>query len=258
MPNWCNNDIRIYGGERIIKILTNVIKSINEPDENTEQGEGEQQEGLFKTLIGIPPEMPKDEYNLNWYDTNIAWFGTKWDVHISNDCFIFSKVEHIFKIKFNVTYELSILKFIKMKFSFPSELDFILNEGEIEFSCETAWSPPIEFLVNLCKMYKVSAYIFYSEPGMAFSGETKLTWEDGELSVEDNEYEYKAGLYHLSKEEFWCEMDSNIEYAVEEDMDVDEFIEEYKAYASEKDIQDIITMFNEQKKAYDEQQSEVE
>lgn len=221
MPNWCNNHIKIYGGERIIKILTNVIKSINQPDENVEQGEGEQQEGLFKTLIGVPPEMPRDEYNLNWYDTNIGWFGTKWDVHISNDCFIFSK-------------------------------------DEIEFSCETAWSPPIEFLVNLCKMYKVSAYIFYSEPGMAFSGETKLIWEDGELSVEDNEYEYKAGLYHLSNEEFWCEMDSNIEYAVEEDMDVDEFIEEYKAYASEKDIQDIITMFNEQKKAYDEQQSEVE
>lgn len=221
MPNWCNNDIRIYGGERIIKILTNVIKSINQPDENVEQGEGEQQEGLFKTLIGVPPEMPRDEYNLNWYDTNIAWFGTKWDVDVNIDCFNFC-------------------------------------EDEISFFCETAWSPPIEFLANLCRMYKVNAYIFYSEPGMAFSGETKLIWEDGELSVEDNEYEYKAGLYHLSKEEFWCEMDSNIEYAVEEDMDVDEFIEEYKAYASEKDIQDIITMFNEQKKAYDEQQSEVE
>lgn len=107
-------------------------------------------------------------------------------------------------------------------------------------------------------MYKVNAYIFYSEPGVAFSGETKMIWEDGELSVEDNEYEYKAGLYHLSNEEFWYEMESNIEYAIEEDIDVDEFIEEYKLYVLEKDIQDIITMFNEQKKAYDEQQSEVE
>lgn len=221
MPNWCNNHIKIYGGERIIKILSNVIKSINHPDENVEQGEGEQQEGLFRTLIGVPPEMSKDDYNLNWYDTNINWFGTKWDVHISNDCFNFGK-------------------------------------DEIEFSCETAWSPPIEFLRNLCQMYKVNAYIFYSEPGIAFSGETKLIWEDGQLFVEDNEYEYKAGLYHLDNESFWCEMESNIEYAVEEDMGVDEFIEEYKAYASEKDIQDIITMFNEQKKEYDEQQFEVE
>ena len=221
MPNWCNNDIRIYGDEKTIRTLTNVIKSIEPQDEDEEQVEGKQREGLFRTLIGVPPEMSKDDYNLNWYDTNIGWFGTKWDVHISNDCFNFS-------------------------------------EDEISFFCETAWSPPIEFLANLCKMYKVNAYIFYSEPGVAFSGETKLIWENGELSVDDTEYEYKAGLYHLSKEEFWCEMDSNIEYAIEEDIDVDEFIEEYKAYVLEKDIQDIITMFNEQKKAYEEQQSEVE
>lgn len=221
MPNWCNNDIRIYGDEKTIRMLTNVIKSIEPQDEDEEQVEGKQREGLFRTLIGVPPEMSKDDYNLNWYDTNIGWFGTKWDVHISNDCFNFSN-------------------------------------DEIEFFCETAWSPPIEFLTNLCKMYKVNAYIFYSEPGMAFSGETKFIWGDGELSVDDNEYEYKAGLYLLSNEEFWCEMESNIEYAIEEDIDVDEFIEEYKAYVLEKDIQDIITMFNEQKKAYDEQESEVE
>jgi hypothetical protein len=221
MPNWCNNHIKIYGEEKTIRILTNVIKSIEPQDEDEEQVEGKQREGLFRTLIGVPPEMSKDDYNLNWYDTNIKWYGTKWDVDVSNDCFNFSK-------------------------------------DEIEFSCETAWSPPIEFLVNLCKMYKVNAYIFYSEPGVAFSGETKMIWEDGELSVEDNEYEYKAGLYHLSNEEFWYEMESNIEYAIEEDIDVNEFIEEYKLYVLEKDIQDIITMFNEQKKAYDEQQSEVE
>jgi hypothetical protein len=221
MPNWCNNYIRIYGEEKTIRIITNVIKSINPRDEDEEQVEGKEYEGLFRTLIGVPPEMPKDEYKLNWYDTNIAWFGTKWDVDVSTYCFDFC-------------------------------------EDEISFSCETAWSPPIPFLENLCRMYKVNAHIFYSEPGMAFSGETNFTWEDGQVYVNDSEYEYKEGLYLLSNEEFWSEMDSNIEYAVEEDIEVDEFIEEYKAYVSEKDIQDIITMFNQQKKEYDEQQSEVE
>lgn len=221
MPNWCNNYIRIYGEEKTIRIITNVIKSINPRDEDEEQVEGKEYEGLFKTLIGVPPEMPKDEYKLNWYDTNIAWFGTKWDVDVSNDCFDFS-------------------------------------EGEISFSCETAWSPPIPFLENLCRMYKVNAYLFYSEPGMAFSGETNFTWEDGQVFVNDSEYEYKEGLYKLSNEEFWSEMESNIEYAVEEDIDVDEFIEEYKAYVSEKDIKDIITMFNETKKEYEERNTEVE
>jgi hypothetical protein len=107
-------------------------------------------------------------------------------------------------------------------------------------------------------MYKVNAYIFYSEPGMAFSGETNFTWEDGQVFVNDSEYEYKEGLYKLSNEEFWSEMESNIEYAVEEDIDVDEFIEEYKAYVSEKDVKDIITMFNETKKEYEERNTEVE
>jgi hypothetical protein len=207
MPNWCNNDIRIYGNEGTIRALTNVIKS----------SDGK----LFQTLIGLPDNMSKSNYELNWYDTNLNWFGTKWDVDVSTDCFTFS-------------------------------------EGEICFFCETAWSPPIQFLENLCGMYKLNAYIFYSEGGVGFSGETNLIWQDGELSVVDTEYEYNKGLYLLSKEEFWGNMESNIEYAVEEDMSVDDFIGEYKAYVLEKDIQDIITMFNEQKKAYDEQESEVE
>ena len=207
MPNWCNNDIRIYGDEKTIKALTNVIKS----------SEGK----LFQTLIGLPDNMSKSDYDVKWYDINLNWFGTKWDVDVNTDCFDFC-------------------------------------EDEISFFCETAWSPPIQFLENLCKMYKLNAYVFYSEGGVGFSGETKLIWQDGELSVEDNEYEYNKGLYLLSNEEFWSNMESNIEYAVEEEMEVDEFLEEYRAYVSEKDIQDLITMFNEQKKAYDEQQFEVE
>jgi hypothetical protein len=207
MPNWCNNDIRIYGDEKTIKALTNVIKS----------SEGK----LFQTLIGLPDNMSESDYEVKWYDTNLNWFGTKWDVDVNTDCFDFC-------------------------------------EDEISFFCETAWSPPIQFLENLCKMYKLNAYLFYSEGGVGFSGETKLVWQDGELSVEDNEYEYNKGLYLLSNEEFWSNMESNIEYAVEEEMEIDEFLTEYRAYVSEKDIQDLITMFNETKKEYEERNTEVE
>jgi hypothetical protein len=209
MPNWCNNDIRIYGDEKTIKALTNVIKSIGTEDR------------LFQSLIGLPDNMSKSDYDVKWYDTNLNWFGTKWDVDVNTDCFDFC-------------------------------------EDEISFFCETAWSPPIQFLENLCKMYKLNAYLFYSEGGVGFSGETKLIWQDGELSVEDNEYEYNKGLYLLSKEEFWANMDSNIEYAVEEEMEIDEFLTEYREYVSEKDIRDLITMFNETKKEYEERNTEVE
>lgn len=209
MPNWCNNNIKIYGDLKTIKALTNVIKTLGED------------ERLFQSLIGLPNGMTKDDYAVGWYDTNVGWFGTKWDISVSPDCFNFS-------------------------------------EEEIEFFCETAWSPPLEFLINLCRMYKVDGYIFYSEPGMAFSGETKIEWENGELSINDTEYQYTEGLYHLDNETFWYEMESNIEYAVEEDMDVDDFIAEYEAYVSDSDIKEIKTMFNEQKKEYEQQQSEVE
>ena len=209
MPNWCNNDIRIYGDEKTIKAITNVIKSLGTEDR------------LFQSLIGLPDNMSKSDYEVNWYDTNLNWFGTKWDVDVNTDCFYFC-------------------------------------EDEISFFCETAWSPPIQFLENLCKMYKLNAYLFYSEGGVGFSGETKLIWEDGELSVEDNEYEYNKGLYLLSNEEFWSNMESNIEYAVEEEMEVDDFLEEYRAYVSEKDIQDLTIMFNETKKEYEERNTEVE
>ncbi len=207
MPNWCNNDIRIYGNEGTIRALANVIKS-------SSQGK------LFQTLIGLPDNMSKSDYEEKWYDTNLNWFGTKWDVDIDAHCFDFC-------------------------------------EDEISFFCDTAWSPPIQFLENLCRMYKLNAHIIYSEGGVGFAGETNLIWEDGELSVEDNEYEYNKGLYLLSNEEFWSNMESNIEYAVEE-MEVDEFLEEYRAYVSEKDIQELTTMFNQAKKDYEERNTEVE
>lgn len=210
MPNWCNNSINIYGDKNTIKALTNVIKSLS----------GE--ERLFQSLIGLPNNMTKEAYdNGGWYDTNVNWFGTKWDIEVNSDCFEFS------------------------------------GNG-IDFSCETAWSPPIEFLANLCRMYKVNAYIYYSEPGMAFSGETKFIWENGELSIEDNEYEYRHGLYVLSNEEFWYEVQNDIEYAIEEDIDAEEFVKDFKSYASEKDIEEIKTMFNQEKKEYEERQAEVE
>jgi hypothetical protein len=107
-------------------------------------------------------------------------------------------------------------------------------------------------------MYKLNAHIFYSEGGVGFAGETHLIWVDGVLSVEDNEYEYNKGLYLLSKEEFWCNVESNIEYAIEEEIEIDEFLQEYRTYASEKDIQDLITMFNQTKKEYEERNTEVE
>lgn len=202
MPNWCNNNIRIYGDEGTISTLTHVINGLTSEDK------------LFESLIGLPDYMSKNQYEKEWYDTNIEWFGTKWDVN-------------------------------------PEQHMFDFTKNEITFSCETAWSPPIPFLENLCKMYKVNAYIFYSEGGIGFSGETTFNWCDGELEVFDQEYEYQQGMYILSPEEFWSDMDSNLEYAVEEDIDLEDFIKDYKSYVSEEDLIEITNLYNEKKEEYE-------
>lgn len=195
MPNWCNNSINIYGDEGTISTLTSVLKGLT-PEDN-----------VFKSLIGIPSHMTNGEYEEKWYDTNINWFGTKWDISTDITAFTFGK-------------------------------------EEISFFCDTAWSPPIPFLENLCKMYKVSAYIFYSEGGVGFAGQTTFSWMDDELQMFDEECEYLEGLYKFSNEEFWGEVESRADCILDEDQSLDDFLEEF-TFVSDKDKEQLTIIYNE-------------
>ena len=213
MPNWCNNSIRINGDEKTISALVRVI-------EKTKDGEDK----VFQSLIGYPDHMTKDDYDKDWYDTNVSWFGTKWDVSYS-DC--------------NMDYD----------------------ETEIRLSPDTAWSPPIEFLTNLVKQYDgIEAYIFYSEGGIGFSGETKIYRdEDGHTIVDDSEYPYLEGIYLLDKELFWnSELESMIDSAryelVDEDDEVKtideakivEYVNDNFDFVTDEDKETIIKQFKEE------------
>lgn len=204
MPNWCNNSIRINGDEKIISALVRVI-------ENTKNGE----DRVFQSLIGYPDHMTKADYDSDWYDTNIGWFGTKWDVSYS-DC--------------NMDYD----------------------KTEIRLSPDTAWSPPIEFLTNLVKQYDgIEAYIFYSEGGIGFCGETNIYLdEDGRLVSEDAEYEYNEGMYLLANDEFWCNIECDIETAIENEEELEDFLSGY-SYVSHKDKLELTRLYNETKKDYE-------
>ena len=59
MPNWCNNNIRIFGDEGTIRTLTAVLKSLKTSDE-------EQSDNVFKALIGLPPHMSDGDYKQKW------------------------------------------------------------------------------------------------------------------------------------------------------------------------------------------------
>jgi len=135
----------------------------------------------------------------NWYDDNINNLGTKWDVSVSKDNF------------------------------------YTESEDEIGFNCESAWSPPVAGMVNVCKKYGVSCIISYEEPGNDFYGRTKMD-SSGILSEED--YEYREGKYRLDPDYFWESCEFDIEYDVE-DLDdtysVDDLIKDTYSFLDEDD-----------------------
>ena len=203
MPNWCNNNINIYGDEGTISTITSVLKGLKSDDY------------VFQSLIGIPSHMSEADYKQKWYDTNIEWFGTKWDISADEHAFTFGK-------------------------------------EEISFFCETAWSPPIQFLENLCKMYKINAHIFYSEGGIGFAGQTDFIWTDGELDINDQEYGYLEGLYILSEDEFWSEVDYQADCILDEDQSLEDFLGIFP-FISEEHKEKLTTIYNETIKNKDEE-----
>ena len=213
MPNWCNNNITISGDEGTIRTLTAVLKSLKTSDE-------EQSSDVFKALIGLPQHMSDGDYKEKWYDTNIEWFGTKWDISYEESSFTFTK-------------------------------------DEISFFCETAWSPPIPFLQHLCEMYKVNANLFYSEGGVGFSGESTFNWVDGELEVYDDECGYLEGIYKYSREEFWSEVESRVDSILDEEQTLEDFLGEFD-FVSEEDTLELTRLYNETIENNDEDDTEGE
>ncbi len=70
MPNWCYNHIVVKGETNDIKKISNIIENLKE----------EKDDQLFQSLIGLPEGIDAEKYNDDWYDINVNWFGTKWDV----------------------------------------------------------------------------------------------------------------------------------------------------------------------------------
>ena len=171
---------------------------------------------LLKNIIENDPKSKKDECIVfetligtepepEEYenDSNVDWFGTKRDVSY-NDC------------------------------------GFEFNDNHIIMTPLTAWSPPIGFVSNLCKMYGVTAVMDYDEGGCNFCGRTII---DGGIEIED--YGYNEGKYHFDNEYFWESIvESDLEYALEQDVTKAEFILDH-SYVSEDDKKELEKMYDE-------------
>jgi hypothetical protein len=126
MPNWCYNSISISGDAENIGMIAEIIADTNRKKTN------ESNTSLhFKNLVGIPRNMNAETYEIEWYDTNINYWGTKWDV---------------------------------------DDLGEDVDEEYIHLSFDTAWSPPVGFCSLLSKIYNVDVEIFYYEGGCDFCG----------------------------------------------------------------------------------------
>lgn len=174
MPNWCSNKITIKGSEDALLKIKTILDSLH-PTESS----------VFRELIGLP--IPDEEYDKNWYATNINHFGTKWDVSL-NDCS-------------------------------PSFYD-----DEIELYPDTAWNPPIEFGCNLAVKYGVTVEMYYHECGVDFCGKA-ICHPDG--NFESEEYGYMEGLYHFDEEQFYNELEYQASVCAEDNISVEEFIDMY-------------------------------
>jgi len=136
MPNWCSNYIVISGDVDKISLLKNILEDVPKSKEDDSI--------VFTTLIGKEPTITTEDYEKGgWFNSNVDWFGTKWDVSYS-DC------------------------------------QFEFGDDNIIMMPMTAWSPPVRFVSNLCKMYGVTAVMDYDEGGCDFCGRANIDI-DGEV-----------------------------------------------------------------------------
>jgi hypothetical protein len=151
MPNWCSNNLSIYGKIEDMKKLMEVITI------------GEDEYSLLEKLYPTPDELNIGDVSFtvdeqqqanfekfgykSWYDWRIAKWGTKWpesDLHVGQD--------------------------------YTENKD---GTAVIAFNFESAWCSPLEAFDKISMDYPNLLFcIYYEEPGMGFCG--SAVWGDGE------------------------------------------------------------------------------
>jgi len=162
MPNWCNNTITIEHKDsaKINEVVKSLTTKIND-DTN---------ESLFFTYCKPEPDYSKtkvkstypeitnkeyeEDINKKWWDWRVQNWGTKWNIEALDEDRI------------------------------------TVKDNTVIFNCETAWSPPLEALVELQKKgFKIECD--YYEGGCAFIGRHATGTEGISWDLPDNLAELK-------------------------------------------------------------------
>ena len=149
MANWCINSLEVTGDEVKVEEFTKKFMDggVNAFIPTPKELEDTEAPAQYKD-----PEKAKENIEkygaADWYDWRVKNWGTKWDVG-----------------------ELCLTD---------------RSEGYAYFTFETAWSPIVEAISKIAKMYpELTFSLDYEESGMGFFG--KAIFRDGELS---SEWEY--------------------------------------------------------------------
>jgi hypothetical protein len=197
MPNWCSNYISVRGRrQEAVQKLADAFDAgefcnavIPCPEELCRDGASTQGGPNADAYDQIRAENKAKHGYDNWYDFNVANWGTKWDITVSSEC----------------------------------ERD----EDGLSFSghFDTAWSPPMGIVERLTQQgYDVTLY--YYESGMGYVGKYEDGVDDCyELGGETSETVRSAIGDEL--DDFWCISESMAEYEAEnEEEELTEWIKD--------------------------------
>jgi len=130
------------------------------------------------------------------------------------------------------------------KVEFLENATFVDNEdgtAELSTTFTTPWSPPLHFYASLSQIYNVSVEVEGEECGNDFFFVGLV--EDGSW-VEESETSYSEGVYRHQPDYFWDGyLESDIEWMVDEEWTEEQIREKYP-YVTEKDLTEIINLFN--------------
>jgi len=96
----------------------------------------EEKSPVYKKEIHSPEALLKKYGSKDWYDWNVNNWGTKWDV---------------------------------------TDVHFDEDNGFLTYGFDSAWSPPVEFLKNICSKYPLLNFsLYYEEGGCDFEGDLEI------------------------------------------------------------------------------------
>jgi len=168
MPNWCSNTLTVHGTvEDVMKFFEENRGIETGPEFGMADGDTRELPLSFKASHPTPDQSKFTDHSYQatqgepdyWHNWNVKNWGTKWD--LGDETYV----------------------------THSNHND---NKRTLEYSFETAWAPPTEWLTHVAALYTTLSFkLSYSEEGMGFSG--ILGFHNGR-EVENQYWEGTVGM----------------------------------------------------------------